>query len=72
MEKQVERNEQLLHLAEALIQLPEGQREVIVLRYLQGASIQEISEQLDKTPSTVAGLLHRGLSTMRKVATPRE
>ena len=63
---QAQRNEQLLQLAQVLMSIPEDQRQVIELRYLQGCSIKEISEQLEKSSGAVAGLLHRGLSKLRE------
>jgi DNA-directed RNA polymerase specialized sigma24 family protein len=46
--------------------LPEAQREAIVLHYWQGCSLAEKeAQQLGRTPAAVAGLLHRGLRTLR-------
>ena len=67
---QAQRNEQLLQLAHVLMHIPEEQRQVIELRYLQGYSIKELSEHLEKSPSAVAGLLHRGLSWLREELKP--
>jgi RNA polymerase sigma-70 factor (ECF subfamily) len=61
----VEHNEQLLQLAEALETLSEPQREAIVLHYWQDWSLSEIGTRLDRSPSAVAGLLHRGLKKLR-------
>jgi RNA polymerase sigma-70 factor, ECF subfamily len=47
-------------LREALEQLPEDQREVLVLRHIIGLSPVEIATALDKTESSVHGLHHRG------------
>jgi DNA-directed RNA polymerase specialized sigma24 family protein len=38
-----------------------------VLHHLQGLPLAEVSEQLDKTPAAVAGLLHRGLKRLREL-----
>jgi RNA polymerase sigma-70 factor (ECF subfamily) len=62
---QVERNEQLLRLAELLLELPEAQRQAVELRYLWGWTLKEIAGHLGKSPSAVAGLLHRGMSLLR-------
>ena len=64
--QQIERKEQLLILSSALIELPEPQRQVIELRYLHGLVLKEIAERLDKTTRSVAGLLFRGMSRLRK------
>lgn len=60
-----ERNEELLLLAEALAELPEGQRETVVLHHLQGASLVELAAHLGRSEAAVAGLLHRGLKALR-------
>ena len=63
--QQAARNEQALQLADALAQLPDAQREAIVLYYWQGCSLAETAQQLGPTPAAVAGLLHLGLRTLR-------
>jgi RNA polymerase sigma-70 factor (ECF subfamily) len=52
-------------LREALGQLPEDQREVLVLRHIVGLSPVEIAGTLNKTESSVHGLHHRGRRTLR-------
>lgn len=64
--QRVERQEQALHLAQALAQLPDSQRDAVVLRHFQGMALAEIAEQLDCTPAAVTGLLQRGLKNLRK------
>jgi RNA polymerase sigma-70 factor (ECF subfamily) len=61
----LDREEQLRRLAAALAALPDGQREAVELRHLQGWSLAEIATHLDRTPAAVAGLLHRGLAQLR-------
>jgi RNA polymerase sigma-70 factor (ECF subfamily) len=58
-------NEQLLRLAEALTELPEDQREAVVLHYFQGCSLAEIGEQLGRSTGSVSGLVFRGLKLLR-------
>jgi RNA polymerase sigma-70 factor (ECF subfamily) len=60
-----ERIEDTVRLAAALEQLPEAQREVIVLRHLHGWSLPRISREMGRSASAVAGLLHRGLKELR-------
>lgn len=50
----------------ALQDLPEDQRQVLELRYLEGMSLQQLSQRLDRSPSAVAGLLARGMKTLRQ------
>jgi RNA polymerase sigma-70 factor (ECF subfamily) len=63
--EKAERNEQALRLAEALEQLPEAQREALVLQHWQGWSLAQIGEHLGRSPEAVAGLLKRGLKQLR-------
>ncbi len=52
-------------LAGYLETIPETQRQAIRLRYLEGCSLREISEQMGKSEMAVAGLLKRGLQALR-------
>jgi RNA polymerase sigma-70 factor (ECF subfamily) len=52
-------------LRQALEQLPEDQREVLVLRHVVGLSPNEIANQLGKSESSVHGLHHRGRRTLQ-------
>jgi RNA polymerase sigma-70 factor (ECF subfamily) len=52
-------------LRHALEQLPDDQREVLILRHVVGLSPVEIASTLDKTESSVHGLHHRGRRTLR-------
>ena len=65
--RQVVRNEDLLRLSNALLALPEAQREAVVLHHLQGWKLTEVAAQLDRTDAAVAGLLHRGLRRLREL-----
>ncbi|MBI3861935.1 MAG: sigma-70 family RNA polymerase sigma factor [Planctomycetia bacterium] len=65
--QQASRNEDLLLLADALTQLPELQREAIVLHHLQGRSLSETAARLDRSDTATAGLLHRGLKKLREL-----
>ena len=64
--QQADRNEQIRRLAEALDQLPDAQREAVVLHYWQGWTVVEIGRHLNRTPAAVAGLLKRGLQQLRQ------
>ena len=64
--QKMERHERALRLAEALAQLPESQRDAVVLRHFQGLPLAEIAEQLECTTAAVTGLLQRGLKNLRK------
>ncbi len=55
-------------LDRALLELPEKYREVLVLRYLEDKSYEEISEILKKPGGTVASLIKRAKKRLRKIA----
>lgn len=58
--------ENVLKLADAVERLPESQREAVRLHYLEGMKLSEVANQLDKTTGAIAGLLHRGMKTLRQ------
>jgi RNA polymerase sigma-70 factor (ECF subfamily) len=64
---QAERQELLLALAAAIDELPEDQRDVLIQRDLNGASVSQIAEQLGRTEKSVAGLLLRGRRKLREL-----
>jgi RNA polymerase sigma-70 factor, ECF subfamily len=61
------RNEELVHLTDALLQLPEDQREAVILRHLRDRPLQQIAEETGHTTASVAGLLRRGLARLREI-----
>jgi RNA polymerase sigma-70 factor, ECF subfamily len=52
-------------LAEALGQLPERQRDVILLRLVEGLSTRETADRLGAAEGTIKSSLARGLSALR-------
>lgn len=58
-------NEQSLRLAAAIEALPDAESEAVALRYWRGLTLGEIAERMDRSPASVAGLLHRGLRRLR-------
>ena len=60
-----ERNEELLRMVEALAELPEAMREVVVLKHCQGWTLPQIGERLGRSVPSVASLLRRGLEELR-------
>lgn len=59
------RSERQLRLQAVINELPEGQREAVQLRYLEGLKVGEIAKQMDRSEEAVAGLLKRGLSAIK-------
>jgi len=66
------RNEELLRLADALADLPEPQREVVILKHCRGQTLQQIADHLGRTVPSVASLLRRGLEALRHRLLPPE
>jgi RNA polymerase sigma-70 factor (ECF subfamily) len=65
--QQVQRKEQGLRLAAALVQLPTNQRVAVELHHLQGQSLLEVGQHLGCSKEAVAGLLHRALRKLREL-----
>ncbi len=63
--QRVVRGEMALQLANVLDNLPDGQREAVRMRHLEGLSLAEIAKHLDKTTVAAAGLIKRGLQALR-------
>ncbi|MBS4190559.1 sigma-70 family RNA polymerase sigma factor [Bacillus sp. FJAT-49705] len=55
-----------LYMKEAVAKLTEKQRQVIVLKYFEDLTIQEIAKLLDAPLGTVKTYLHKGLAQLRK------
>jgi len=53
-------------LQAALRQLPERYQTVLVLRYLEGLSYEDVGDVIGKKLGTVKSLIHRGLQKLRK------
>src|SRR4051812_14337496 len=67
-----QRNEELLRLADALAELPELQREVVILKHCRGQTLQQIADHLGRTVPAIASLLRRGLEVLRHRLSPSE
>ncbi len=57
--------ESVLQISEAINKLPESQGQAIRLHYLEGMKLSEVAEELGKSTGAIAGLLHRGMKTLR-------
>lgn len=58
--------ENVVRVAGAIERLPDPQAEAIRKHYLEGMKLAEVAESMDKTPGAIAGLLHRGMKTLRE------
>jgi RNA polymerase sigma-70 factor (ECF subfamily) len=63
----VMRQEQNVQLAEALEQLPDDYREVIVLRHLEGLSHEEVAVRMGRTPGATRMLWMRALAELKRL-----
>jgi RNA polymerase sigma-70 factor, ECF subfamily len=58
------RGETALQLAQALDRLPEDQRAAVEMRYLGQQSLRAIADDMQRTVSSVAGLIRRGVEAL--------
>jgi RNA polymerase sigma-70 factor, ECF subfamily len=58
--------EAALNLANAIEQLPDDQQTAVRMRHLEGRGIDEIATAMEKSPAAVAGLVRRGLQSLRE------
>ncbi|MFD2673403.1 RNA polymerase sigma factor SigW [Marinicrinis sediminis] len=65
-EDQLTLSETQQQIREAISKMPEKYRSVIILRYLEDMSLQEISEVLDMPVTTIKTRVHRGREYLRK------
>ena len=59
------------HVDEALNELPQELREVLVLYFLEGRTQAEIARHLDRNQATVSRAIERGISAMREALKTR-
>jgi RNA polymerase sigma-70 factor (ECF subfamily) len=68
--QQVIRKEDLSALREALRALPEEQRRAIELHHIDGGSLVEVATRMRRSHASVAGLIRRGLRSLRQRLKP--
>ena len=59
------REEQIVQMAKVLSTLPADQQEAIRLHHLDGLSLIEVGQRMNRSKEAVAGLLFRGLKSLR-------
>lgn len=63
--QQMVQHDEAIRLSDALNRLPDSQREAITLKHWHGWTLQEIANHMGRSHEAVAGLLKRGLRTLR-------
>jgi RNA polymerase sigma-70 factor (ECF subfamily) len=66
------RQEEAVRLADTMAQLPNAQREALILKNWHGWTVAEIAQHMGRTSAAVAGLLKRGLKQLRQQLTESE
>lgn len=61
------RGEAAVRLARAIRQLASDQQEAVRLRHLEGMSLKQIAQEMDRSEVAVAGLIKRGLQRLREI-----
>jgi RNA polymerase sigma-70 factor, ECF subfamily len=61
------KKEDLLRLTDALTELPDAQRDAVILRHLRGLSLAEVARRLERTEAAAAGLVYRGLNKLHEL-----
>lgn len=59
-------------ILEQISQLPEDQRDVLLMQYVQDLDNKTIGHVLNKSESAVKSLAHRGLETIREKVDPKQ
>jgi RNA polymerase sigma-70 factor, ECF subfamily len=65
--QQASRREQAVILADALSQLPDDYREILVLRHLEGLTFPEVAQRMGRSLDSVGKLWMRGLARLRQI-----
>jgi len=64
--QKLNREEQLLHVADALTRLPDDQRRAVELHHLKGCPLAQVAADMGRSKGAVASLVFRGLGKLRK------
>jgi RNA polymerase sigma-70 factor (ECF subfamily) len=68
----LERSDAALDAAQLLARLPQAQREVVVLRYYQDLSEDEVAEILDIPKGTVKSRMHQAIARLAQLVQPEK
>jgi RNA polymerase sigma-70 factor (ECF subfamily) len=69
---ELERSDAALDAAQLLARLPDAQREVVVLRYYQDLSEDEVAEILDIPKGTVKSRMHQAIARLAQLVQPEK
>lgn len=61
---------EISQIKKAIKTLPENERHIITLRYIDGLSIQEISELLNESENSISVRIHRALKKVKETIKP--
>ena len=64
--QQAVRREQAVILSDALQELPEDYRDVIILRHLEGLSFPDVARRMGRTEDSVKNVWLRALARLRR------
>ncbi len=70
--QQASRREQAVLLADALSDLPDDYREVLVLRHLEGLTFPKVAERMGRSVDSVEKLWLRGITKLRQAVGKRQ
>ena len=65
--QKLNREEQLLRMADALARLPDDQRRAVELHHLKGCPLAEVAADMGRSKGAVASLVFRGLGKLRNI-----
>ena len=65
--QRVLRDERAVELTAAFEELPDDQREAVRLRYLEGLSLQQVGQAMQRSDKAAAALILRGLKALRRI-----
>jgi RNA polymerase sigma-70 factor (ECF subfamily) len=60
-------SERMDELKQAIHQLTDEQRDVILMRFIEGIDIKSVAQAIDKTPGAVKGLQYRALRALAEI-----
>ena len=68
-EERASHNEEILRLTQAMLGLPEDQRQAVLRHHLQRVTLADVAREMGRTKEAVAGLIHRGMTRLRDLLT---